>query len=55
MYKGMGGLKGNWEGGGGRRVGGLSSQKIQIAKLFVQQLTETATVGLDHSTSWGGH
>ena len=39
MYKG-------WEGEG--RVGGFREPETQAAQLSAQELTETATVGLDH-------
>ena len=42
VYKGVGG-----EGGGGR-AGGFSKPETQAAQPSGQELTETATVGLDH-------
>ena len=49
---------GEQEEGGREVVGrlvGHSSQNAQAAELFVQYLTDTATVVLDHSTSRDGH
>ena len=41
-------MEGGGEGGGGM-VGEFRDQNTQAAKLLVQQLTETATMGPDHS------
>ena len=53
MYKGVGGWEGGGECGGGR-VGGSSKLETQAALLSAQELTETATVGLDHGKGQGG-
>ena len=47
MYKGVGGWEGGGKGGGGR-PGGSREPETQAAKPSAQELTETATVGLDH-------
>ena len=43
----MGGGRGGW-------VGGSSKLETQAAQLSAQELTETATVGLDHGKGQGG-
>ena len=53
MYKGVGGREGGGEGGSGW-VGGFSEPETQAAQLSAQELTETATVGLDHGKGQGG-
>ena len=53
MYKGVGGQEGGGEGGGGR-VGGFSESETQAAQPSGQELTETATVNLDHGKVRGG-
>ena len=49
----MGGREGGGE-GGGERSGGSSELETQAAQLSAQELTETATVGLDHGKGRGG-
>ena len=50
--------KGEWAGGGGEgdggRVGGFSEPETQAAWPSRQELTETATVGLNHGKGRGG-
>ena len=53
MYKGVGGREGGGEGGGGR-AGGSSKPEIKAAQPSGQELTETATVGLQHGKAQGG-
>ena len=36
-------------------VGGVSEPETQAAQPSAQELTETATVGLDHGKGLGGH
>ena len=53
MYKGVGGREEGGKGGGGR-AGGFSEPETQAAQPSAQELTETATVGLDHGKGRGG-
>ena len=53
MYKGVGGREGGGEGGGGR-AGEFSEPETQVAQPSGQELTEIATVGLDHGKGRGG-
>ena len=47
--------KSGWAGGGGGRAGGLREPETQAAQPSAQELTETATVGLDDGKGRGGH
>ena len=40
--------------GGGGRAGGFREPETQAAQLSAQELTETATVSLDHGKGRGG-
>ena len=42
-------------GGGGGRAGGLREPETQAAQPSAQELTETATVGIDDGKGRGGH
>ena len=41
-------------GGEGGKVGGFREPETQAAQVSAQELTETATVGLDHGKGRGG-
>ena len=48
-------IRSGWAGGGGGRAGGLREPETQAAQPSAQELTETATVGIDDGKGRGGH